>query len=380
MIILKNEEKNNTATIFIDEVENLVEEQIQEVLDHPAFENIDLKIMPDTHAGEGCVVGYTQKLTDFVIPNIIGVDIGCGIDSYLVGEPNKDINYSALDEFIKTNIPSGFAIKGMPDLKFLNNPLYDKVIEVCERLDLDIDRVKKSVGTLGGGNHFIEVGRPRTKYPMLTIHSGSRKFGNDIAQIYQDKAYHYTEKNNLNIKRNLAYLPIDDGGQEYLDDMRVAQEYAELNRKVMAYYIIKYFFDLDIDEIFSIKTVHNYINFEDNIIRKGAIQANEKQHLIIPLNMRDGIIMGEGKGNPDWNFSAPHGAGRILSRTKAKKTLNLDQFKSDMDNAEVYTSCVSAKTLDESPRAYKNKDIIIDAMFDSVSILDIIKPEYNFKG
>jgi RNA-splicing ligase RtcB len=333
--------------------------------------------MPDTHAGKGSCVGFTMNLGDIVIPNIIGVDIGCGIravklPTYLFGKDNLE----TLDNFIHANIPSGFSVRSeAPDVD--TNDWYD-IAEIGSGLSLDLERVGKSLGTLGGGNHFIELGVDSGGEYWLTIHSGSRNFGLQVAKTFQEIADHqcnkyYVDFGDLNflVEGSAAYAG-------YMEAMKVAQMYAALNRRIMSDTILERFFDVEPVEV--IDSVHNYINFEDNIIRKGATSAREGERLVIPFNMEEGLIIGTGKGNPDWNCSAPHGAGRILSRGQAKKTLNLEDAVSGMKTAGVFTTSLSQETLDEAKGAYKSSSMIVEMIQDTIAIDTWVKPVYNFKA
>ena len=364
------EGKFNSAKIMIDSVDQETMSQIYSFLNHPAFADGQIVIMPDTHAGAGAVIGFTMPLNDYIIPNIVGVDIGCGIESYCLGE--VDIDFSELDKFVRGNIPSGFAIRDKA-----SNQLFPKIKEkldlLAKKVGMDAARAFTSIGTLGGGNHFIEIEIDSTNRKWLTIHTGSRNFGLQIATYHQNKAKAYMKDNSY---KGLEYLHIDEGGAEYLEDMKFAQLYAENNRQVIASKLLNYFSVNNPEE--TIKSVHNYINFEDNIIRKGAISAYAGQKLVIPLNMRDGVIVGVGKGNPGWNYSAPHGAGRVLSRSQAKKSVDLRDYQKSMKG--IWSSCVNLSTIDESPMVYKPMDAILETIGDTIEIIDILKPIYNFKA
>lgn len=388
MIVYKG--KYNSANVMLneDEMEEETKKQIQGFLNHPAFAHTYIAIMPDCHAGAGAVIGYTAKMNGYVIPNVCGVDIGCGLGTYKLGqgffeEDPKFYLLSAplqrLDAFIKKRIPSGFARRREPPISKYDESVVD-IIQLANKIELDSYDVLCQLGTLGGGNHFIEVNRDPEGNSWLVIHSGSRNFGLKIATYYQDKAKELMKKMFIEKEeyKNLEFLPLDMGGSEYMEAMKIAQEFASSNRKLMAKMILEDVFKLDIDKVETIESVHNYINFDDNIVRKGAIQALSGQRVVIPLNMRDGSLIGVGKGNPKWNFSAPHGAGRVLSRKKAKETLSLDQYKTEMSG--VFTSCISQDTLDESPMAYKDKEMIMQAIGETVDIEFQMKPVYNFKA
>jgi tRNA-splicing ligase RtcB (3'-phosphate/5'-hydroxy nucleic acid ligase) len=378
----------NTAKVFTDNIESEACDQIKTLLDQEVFSRSKVRIMPDVHAGKGCVVGFTMTLDGDIplVPNLIGVDISCGMLSVNLGP--YDIDYKGLDTFIRSNIPYGHEVN---DMKYTRAKMYEslaeKITTVAKIIDPgNIDRHLCSVGSLGSGNHFLEVDVDTKGNKWLIIHTGSRNFGMKVAMYHQKIA----ESKCLYGPRELAYLTGTDRDL-YLEHMKVAQEFATTSRRWMADRILKYLSE-EQDSNFlptamtvgcpcgcvSFETIHNYISFEDNILRKGAISAKAGEKVLIPLNMADGCIVGIGKGNADWNTSAPHGAGRIYSRTKAKKELTLDAFKASMTN--VWTSCVNAGTLDESPMAYKNAQEIIAAVGDTVDIVEVMKPVYNFKA
>jgi RNA-splicing ligase RtcB len=376
MLVYKG--KYNVAKVYIDVIDPETVSQIYSFLNHPAFANTSIRIMPDTHAGKGSVIGFTMTLNNYVIPNIVGVDIGCGMLMY----PIPETNLEKFDEFIKNNIPAGFATHANEkELKeYLKNSGYEygigKVIQVANRVEQTPGLAERSLGTLGGGNHFIEIDHHEGQN-WLVIHTGSRNFGLKVCDYYQKKAKALMNEMFIgDAYKNLEFLPLNNGGTEYLNSMRVAQWYAERNRDMILRTILTKFFNIK-SIAPAIECVHNYIG-KDNIIRKGAISAQEGERVIIPLNMRDGVIIGTGKGNKDWNYSAPHGAGRILSRKKAKEVIVLEDFQKSMDG--IYTSCVNQDTLDESPMVYKDKELIISAIQDTVDIEFVMKPIYNFKA
>ena len=367
MIELTGDQTN--CKIFIDQVDEPSISQVYDFLNHPAFKGCKTRFMPDIHAGAGAVIGTTVELSDKVIPNVIGVDIGCGMLSCKLGR--KDIDFSSLDHFIRHNIPSGFSINSCSQLK--DQELRTNTIDVCKRIGITTDRAIKSVGSLGGGNHFIEIGRDEERNLWLTIHSGSRNFGLQIAKHHQETAKKIME-GDIKFKKGMEYLS-GKSAREYFYDMSVAQSYAMKNREIMSQKILEF---LGCEPLEIVISVHNYIDFSDRIIRKGAISAHKDQLVVIPWNMRDGLIIGRGKGNPDWNFSAPHGAGRSMSRSKAKAQLNLGDFKSSMKG--IFTSCVNKTTIDESPMAYKDHSLIEKYLSETVDIIHRVKPEYNFKA
>ncbi|MBI9030898.1 RtcB family protein [bacterium] len=389
--------KYNYIKIMIDSIEEELVQKIYKMLNHPAFKGTYMVGMPDAHEGAGAFVGFTMKFNDDtpIIPNIVGVDIDCGMLAYNMG--NIEIDFEAFDKNIRRSIPSGFNVRSKihSSISPIGVLAYE-IGEVSKKLNLDERRVFKSLGTLGGGNHFIEVGEAPNNDKWVVIHTGSRNFGLQVAKYHQNKAKELMKSTfQGDAYKDLEYLPRGMGAEEYFEDMKVAQEFASVNRLIILEEILRYMFfqeikDKGIDTSWDyqrdkyiktenmIQSNHNYIDFKNKIIRKGATPANEGQKVIIPFNMRDGIAICTGKGNSDWNFSAPHGAGRILSRNKAKTQLCLEQFKDDMKG--VYTTCVHQTTLDESPRAYKDKDMILDAIKDTVDVDFILKPLYNFKG
>lgn len=396
--------KYNFAHIMCDEVEDNVREQIKTLLDLPVFKGEQIRIMADTHFGMGCVIGLTSTLGDYVIPNIVGVDIGCGIEAYCLGK--QEIDFQALDNFIRENIPSGknvrttrspvlkneklineavefvlFDNESIPFLYTIRNEAWMVFSEDKER-EKKTERVFLSLGTLGGGNHFIEVDQDPEGNYWLLIHTGSRNFGLQIANYYQKEAKELARKFFLDLDdkyKNLEFLPLGTklGGEDYLRSMRIAQNYAALNRYIITDEILS-FLGYVIDITTSIKTVHNYIDIKNKIVRKGAISAQDGERVLIPINMKEGTIVGVGKGSKKWNFSAPHGAGRILGRNQAKKTLSMREYEEKMYG--VWTTSVTEKTLDEAPMAYKDKRFIMDAVQETVDVQFVMKSVYNFKA
>lgn len=390
--------------IFTDNIDEKAIEQIDLLLEQAAFKDSKIRIMPDVHAGKGCVIGFTGDLGDKVIPNIVGVDIGCGMFCANLGKVT--IDFKKLDDFITNNIPSGMNVNEtkIADFDLTRLYCYDKL--------KNYTWIENSVGSLGGGNHFIEIDVSDDGDYYLVIHSGSRNLGVQIADYYQKLAdeicnhnlLEYEKKRNevlttykelgkaseiqptlialkkefeLNknkIPYELAYLE-NEQREAYLHDMKIAQEFAILNRYTIAKTIAD-FMNWNIDDYF--ESVHNYISFEDNIVRKGAISAKKEERVIIPINMRDGCIIGIGKGNDDWNNSAPHGAGRIMSRSKAKEVINLEEYKKAMEN--IYTTSVTEETKDEAPFVYKPIEEILNHIIPTVEVTKIIKPVYNFKA
>ncbi len=381
MIILKG--RYNSANVMIDTIDEETTKQIRSFLDHPAFGGTYIAIMPDTHAGAGAVIGFTAKRNGYVIPNVVGVDIGCGVLAFPL--KTKNMALREFDRFIKDNIPSGFKIRGTDDKMITGRKpreLFqdrDDIVHLAESTGQDVNKVIGSAGTLGGGNHFIEIDRTENGQYWLLIHSGSRNFGLRIANFCQDRAKQLLKKMFVedNERKGLEFLPTGLGAEEYLHSMQIAQKYAKLNRAVMAEVALK-FFGQTLDEADPIETVHNYISFDDDIIRKGAVSAREGERLVIPFNMRDGVMVCRGKGSRKWNYSAPHGAGRILSRTQAKKTLSVHDFQNTMEG--IYTTTATQETIDEAPMAYKDKDVIVQAVAETVDIEFFMKPVYNFKA
>lgn len=374
-----------------------------------AFKDTKIRLMPDMHAGKGCVIGFTADLGDKVIPNIVGVDIGCGMLVCNIGQ--RELDLPALDKFIREHIPSGMTVneRGRDKVPFV------KLKDLKMRKHLKhYDHLQASIGSLGGGNHFIEVDQDEAGNKYIVIHTGSRNLGQQVCRYYQELAVKQcndrSEQVAQEIKAKVAELqeqgrnkeiadaiteikqkykafekiPADlcyltgELREDYLHDMRLCQEFAHLNRAEILHRIKKHLKLKGRDILYEFETIHNYINFNDNIVRKGAISCREGEQVIIPLNMRDGSIVGRGKGNPDWNYSGPHGAGRIMSRAKAKESLGMDEFRASMSG--IYTTSVSQDTIDESPMAYKPSEEIMEAIGDSVEIINIIKPIYNFKA
>ena len=396
-----------SAKIFTENLDDGAKDQIINLLNQSFIEGSKVRIMPDVHQGIGCVIGFTADMGDKVIPNIVGVDIGCGILTVELG--HIDIDLPTLDKIIYSKIPSGNKVHNERKYKF------DKLEELhCYRDIKETKRLQRSIGTLGGGNHFIEVGVDEKSRKYLTIHTGSRNLGKQVAEIYQRLAVDlcsgkeeyfikrdeiiksYKEKGKRKeIKEVLDELKKEYEGlkpkypkdlcyltgeyrEKYLHDMKICQEYASLNRRTIAEIILTELFGKPLKEFKYFETIHNYIDFRDNIIRKGAISAYKGEKLIIPINMRDGSIIALGKGNPNWNYSAPHGAGRLMSRNMAKEVLSLEEFKNAMEG--IYSTSVNKATLDEAPFAYKPMEEIIGNIGETVDILHIIKPIYNFKA
>ncbi|MCX7779928.1 MAG: RtcB family protein [Negativicutes bacterium] len=383
----------NQALVFTDNIEEKAAQQILELCNQEFASGSRIRIMPDTHAGMGCTIGTTMTIKDKVVPNMVGVDIGCGMYVSRLGKTK--IDFAKLDQVIKTFVPSGFAVRAKPHE-------YNAGINLDRlrcRKAVNTVRARLSIGTLGGGNHFIEVNVDDEGDLYLVIHSGSRYLGKQIAEHYQERAskeilqqiseaiikeckaagrekeiQQRLKAAKAKVNKHLAFLT-GDAVEEYLHDMRIAQQYAAYNRKAIAEVITR---EMGFRVEGSFSTIHNYIDLDEMMLRKGAISAKKGETVIIPINMRDGSIIAVGKGNEDWNNSAPHGAGRLMSRTHARKSLSLEAFKKSMTG--IYTTTVSKDTLDEAPAAYKPMEEIIANMAPAVDILKIIKPLYNFKA
>ena len=392
--------KYNSAIIYTDNVEDKVINQVKTLLDQEFVKGSKIRIMPDVHVGMGCTIGTTMTIEDKIVPNLVGVDIGCGLE--VIKIKNKNIELQKMDKLIYSRIPSGFKIR---DKEHKFNDEID-LNQLRSRKDVNLKRARLSIGTLGGGNHFIEANKDSEENIYIVIHSGSRHLGHQVASLYQKKAYNALNKNTkqdidefvaqlraqgrekdikrelkkrkskvvTDIPRDLAYV----SGQlfdDYIHDMKIVQYFAELNRQAMAEEIVR---GMKLDVVEQFTTIHNYVDTEKMILRKGAVSAQLGEKLIIPINMRDGSLICIGKGNAEWNYSAPHGAGRVMSRTKAKKVLNLNEFKETMEG--IYTTSVNRSTIDECAFAYKPMDEIIENIGDTVDIIDRIVPIYNFKA
>lgn len=398
--MLELQGKYGSAKVFTDNIEETAVSQIITLLNQPMSENQSIRIMPDVHAGAGCTIGTTMTVTDKVVPNLVGVDIGCGMETIRIKE--KHIELQKLDKLIYEKIPSGFSIRNKPHR-------YNEKIDLTKLYCYEYInplRAEKSIGTLGGGNHFIEADKGSDGSIYIVIHSGSRHLGVETASYYQKEAYARLNRSSqsdvqklidelkaqgkqkqiqsemkkilhtkrTDIPKDLAYAE-GELFEQYIHDMKIVQEFAMLNRKAMMDEIIKGM-GLHVTEQFT--TIHNYLDTENMILRKGAVSAQKGERLLIPINMRDGSLICVGKGDPDWNYSAPHGAGRIMSRGKAKHTLTVSEFKKQMKG--IYTTSVNTGTLDESPMVYKSIDDIVNNIADTVEISEIIKPIYNFKA
>lgn len=388
--------KYNTAKIFTDNIDDGAIAQIKELCNQEFVENSIIRIMPDAHSGVGCTIGTTMTISDKIVPNLVGVDIGCGMETIKLKQRRLDLE--KLDKIIYESIPSGFQIRKKQH-KYAENIDFDRL--ACKN-HVNLNRARLSIGTLGGGNHFIEVNKDKDDTLYLVVHSGSRHLGKQAAEYYQKLGYKelvdkYNQRlgiinelkqegkeqeiqdeieklNNTKINKQLAYLE-GENFNNYLNDMKIIQQYAVYNRKAIVDEIITRM-GLEVQEQFT--TIHNYIDLNSMILRKGAISAQKEEKILIPINMRDGSLICIGKGNKDWNYSAPHGAGRLMSRRQAKETITLDEFKKSMKG--IYSTTVNKSTLDECALAYKPIDEIINNIQDTVEIIDIIRPVYNFKA
>lgn len=392
--------------IFTDDVDYTSMDQIYDIAKSKVFLGSKIRIMPDVHAGRGCVVGFTATMGTEVIPNIVGCDIGCGM--LTVELDVSCINYGELDRVIRSVVPSGRSVH-----ERVNAPTYvllDK-LKCRERLK-NVDTLKRSCGTLGGGNHFIEIDEDDQGNKYLIVHSGSRNLGKQVADIYQNYAIELMkgkdelraaeknliaeykncgrdkeievaiarlrvefEQSVIKVPRELSYLT-GKLYEDYLHDMKVCIDFAIKNRNMIANNILAGITSLKCRDSFH--TIHNYIDLDRNIVRKGAISANAGERVLIPLNMRDGCILGTGKGNPDWNYSAPHGAGRVMSRSQARSEVSIDEYVESMKG--IYTTSVGRSTVDESPMAYKKKESILGNINETVCVDKVIKPAYNYKA
>ena len=369
--------KYTSAKIFANFVEETAMSQIYNILNQSMFKDAKIAIMCDVHAGasDGGPIGFTAQVDNVVIPSLIGVDISCGMYNVKLG--NITFDFQGLDDFIRKNIPFGTGgmnesmDKSITDKAFINS-----ISTICKKIDLEESKAFRSLGSLGSGNHFFSIDvDDETNEKYLTVHTGSRKFGYDVCNYHQKKAKEYCKDKSEKIDNSLCYLE-NEGRDEYIKDMLVASKYANLNRLIIINRILSHL-GIKLDDAEHFETVHNYISVEDNIIRKGAISAKEGEKVLIPLDMKSGCLIGIGKGNEDWNFSAPHGAGRLMARNQAKRNLDLEDFKKDMEG--IWCSSISKNTIDESPRAYKNGEGIKDQIQDTLDIVKHLRPIFVFK-
>ena len=398
--MVKVEGLYNTALCYTPVLEDAAHAQIQSVCDQKEFADCKIRIMPDVHAGKGCTIGTTMTIQDKIVPGMVGVDIGCGMETVELSE--REIDFERLDALIRKEIPYGREVRD--EIHALNADLDLTQLRCADQVNLN--RAMRSIGSLGGGNHFIEVDRAEDGRLFLVVHSGSRHLGTEVANFYQEECRralwggaHYQIQaaidqmkaegrfkeiqktitalkceHDLSIPKDLAYVEgtlFDD----YIHDMKLTQKFAVLNRKAMVDVILSGMRLTPVDEF---TTIHNYIDTDAMILRKGSVSAKAGEKLLIPINMRDGSLICVGKGNEEWNCSAPHGAGRLMSRKAAFNTLSMEQFQQEMEG--IYTTCVLPDTLDESPMAYKSMDEIVEQIGPTAEIVERIRPIYNFKA
>ncbi len=394
--------KVNTAICYATVIEDEAIDQIQRMCDYEFTAGSKVRIMPDVHAGKGCTIGTTMTVIDKAVPNVVGVDIGCGM--YTINLGNIQIDFEKLDEACHF-VPSGMNVWEGRQERFDLQQLR------CYRELKDSKRLERSLGTLGGGNHFIEVDKSADGTKYLVIHTGSRNLGKQVAEIYQRLAIDlnrgmedyfrqrdeiirtYKEQGRRSeiqaALKEIAWKKANDPAtmpedlcylygkyfEDYLADVEICQQFAKRNRELIAEIILKRCGLTALDEF---HTIHNYIDTEEMILRKGAIAAHKGEKVLIPINMRDGSVLAVGKGNPEWNYSAPHGAGRVMSRANAKAALSMEEYKKEMEG--IYTTSVNEDTLDEAPMAYKSLSDIIDVIGEAVDVIEVLKPIYNFKA
>jgi RNA-splicing ligase RtcB len=398
MIQVKGE--YNTAICYTGELEPAAEAQIKAVCDRAEFADCKIRIMPDVHTGKGCTIGTTMTVSDKIVPGMVGVDIGCGMETVKIAE--REIDFAALDRLIRHEIPCGREIR---DTEHALNAEIDLTSLRCVS-EVNLIRARRSIGTLGGGNHFIEVDRSDNGELYIVVHSGSRHIGTEVADWYQDEAYHSLSGGSKKqvaeaiaalkaegrqreiaetikrlrtaetsaIPKDLAYLS-GELFEDYIHDMKFIQRFAVLNRQAMTEVILS---GMGLTETDRFTTIHNYIDTDSMILRKGAVSAKRGERLLIPINMRDGSLICAGKGSDDWNQSAPHGAGRLMSRSAAFKNLSMDEYVAEMSG--VFTTSVNKETLDESPMAYKPIDEILLHIEPAAEIIERLRPVYNFKA
>lgn len=395
--------KYNRAKVFTNNVESTAISQITLLCNQEFTEGSQIRMMPDVHAGTGCTIGTTMTIKDKIVPNLVGVDINCGV--MVTKFKTDNIDFQELDSFIRKEIPLGCKVRNDP------HPYYSEIAYSIERMysynQINYGSASRSIGSLGGGNHYIEIDKDDEGYYYLTIHSGSRHLGLEVANYYQKKAYEYHQELAANSKRNsvtdiIAKLKAEGRQKEitefiqkvkvtslpkdlcylegelfdcYISDTKAIAKFAHLNRQAMTDKIMSF---LNCDILDQFETLHNYLDTENMILRKGAVSAQNGEKLIIPMNMKDGALICKGKGNRDWNYSAPHGAGRVMSRGDAKRNLSLSDYKDSM--AGIFTTSVAQDTLDESPMVYKPMEEIMTNIVDTVEILKVIKPVYNLKA
>lgn len=392
--------KYNEALCYCAELEEQAAEQIRAVCNQEAFSGCKIRIMPDVHAGKGCTIGTTMTIRDKLVPGMVGVDIGCGMETVKIAQ--REIDFEKLDKLIHEKIPCGREVR--EEAHVLNNEIDLDALRCAPFVHLE--RARLSIGTLGGGNHFIEVDRNERGELYLVVHSGSRHLGVEVAEYYQEQgrqalwggAHHQIaeliaklkeegrfqeiessiramkKEHKIDIPKDLVYV---EGKlfEDYIYDMRIMQQFAVLNRRAMMDVILS---GMEFERVEEFTTIHNYIDTEAMILRKGSVSAKAGEKLLIPINMRDGSLICVGKGNEEWNYSAPHGAGRLMSRRRAFDSLSMEEYRAQMEG--IYTSCVVPDTLDESPMAYKSMEEIVAQIEPTVEIVERVKPVYNFKA
>ena len=400
--MLKINGREGSAIVYADALEPRAEEQIRQLCDQPLARGSRIRIMPDCHAGKGCTIGTTMTIAGKVVPNLVGVDIGCGMECARLEE--RRLEWQKLDKLIRTAIPSGFAVRQTPHRMAEEVDL--TALRCAGKGGIRLDRAALSVGTLGGGNHFIEADRDDEGRLYLVIHSGSRRLGCEVADYYQEQGWRalcrltdaeigeriaaykaagrekelqgavaaWKKEAKPAVPRELAYVE-GELFDDYLHDMAIVQRFADCNRRAMLDVLVRGM-KLHVADRFA--TVHNYIDIQAMILRKGAVSARAGERLLIPMNMRDGSLLCTGKGNEDWNGSAPHGAGRLMSRAAARESFTLSQYKKEMQG--IYTTSVGRETLDECPMAYKPMESIMAQIGDTVTVDAVIRPLYNFKA
>lgn len=359
-----------SANIYTDTIDDYALAQIQILCDHKAFEGCRIRIMPDVHPGKVGTIGFTSTVGKQVIPSVVGIDIGCGVT--MVKLKQKKAEYQKLDTVIRDNIPAGF--KTRRTAHRFNTQIDLSQMICCGHIHLE--RAKLSFGTLGGGNHFIELDKDEEGHLYAAVHSGSRHLGKEVTEYYLKEGQKYLKAKGIQVPYEMTFLE-DQLLEDYIHDLQVVQEFAALNRKSILDELIKGM-KWKVEELIS--SVHNYIDCSGNerILRKGAVSARKGEHIILPINMRDGILIGNGLGNEDWNLSAPHGAGRILKRETVKQKYTVSQFKKEMKG--IYSSCIGPETLDEAPFAYRGITEIEKSIGETMTIENVLTPIYNFKA
>ena len=369
------------AYVYAKTLEIKCEDQIKQYLDHPLFADTKVRIMPDVHLGKGSVIGFTATCNEYVVPNLIGVDIGCGVSAFCLGR--GAVPFDKLDKFIRKHIPAGKKVNDeihpmleeaydyVGDYTLSFEVFMERVVALTDKFYIPTGRVLKAIGSLGGGNHFIEIDKDEEGCRWLLIHSGSRNLGLNVATFHSELAVERTHEDS-----SIKFLS-GRAAEDYMEDMKIAQLYARVNRALMGIQIGWNYFKVGKTKLDCVESIHNYIDFENAVVRKGAISARKDEMVVIPFSMADGAVIGKGCGNAEWNYSAPHGSGRKLSRTQAQG-LSLDEYRKRMKN--IWSSCVGKSTLDESPMAYKNTKEILELLGDTVDVERRLMPVYNFKS